>query len=284
MKNKKKVIALGGAILAIAATIGIGTWIGSSKNENNTVVSDEEQVESSSAEELPLVSEDGVNLTMTEENFDEIKVNMSIFGDAVIVKELSDITFDEEGNWKSNELIENVEYHMINSTNEYYTLNTSAIHSDPELKEDYSNISEICDKHIIDTEQYFGKNVANCKNVFDLSLAVADTYDIDTSSFINSRLDKEIYDAIYADYKQKIYYINVKENFNYSSIGLNEDDYDKIISNKITLTTDIDENVGEYISFISMMVNYKKDNEEHQRILTFIVRIPDIQEQLNTTK
>lgn len=284
MKDKKKVIVLGSAILAIAATIGIGTWIGSSKNENDTVVSDEEQVESSSTEELPLVSEDGVNLTLTEENFDEIKVNMSIFGDAVIVKELSDISYDEEGNWKSNELIENVEYHMINSTNEYYTLNTNAIHSDPELKEDYSNISEICDKHIINTEQYFGKNVANCKNVFDLSLAVADTYDIDTSSFVNSRLDKDLYDIVYEDYKQKHYYVNIKEDFDYSNIGLTENDYDEIISNRITLTTNIDENVGEYISFISMMVNYKKDNEEHQRVLTFVIRIPDVQGQLNAAK
>ena len=275
MKNKKKIIALSGAILAIAATIGIGTWIGSSKNENDIAVSDEEQVESSSTEELPLVSEDGVNLTLTEENFDEIKSFMSEFQIGAIVKEIDDVTFDSSGLIVDNVCLERIEYKMNNLTNTNTAFDTLAIYNDENLKEDYSNWNEIVNKHIVNIEEYFNKNILNAKNVFDLIFIVMNNYGIDESSFINARLDKKNYDGIYEEYKQKHYYCDIYDDFDLSLIKLNDNDYDEIISKDLIIATNLSETNDEFFSFITMRVEYMKNDTLHNRNLIFTIRYLD---------
>lgn len=274
--NKKKIIALGSAILAIIAAVGVAIWT----NKNDTVISGEdseainEVVENNEADEdLPLVSNDGVNLTLTEDNFDEIKVHMSTFEDAVIIKELDDLTLDKNGSIINSICLEKADFHMLNSTDEYFTFDTLAFYNDPELKEDGSNWDEMAEKHKVDTEKHFDKSVFDCKNLFDLSLAVVDTYGINTSYFLNSRLDKNNYDRIYKEVKQKHYYCDIEKDFNLSYVQLSNDDYDEIISKKLCITTDIDGTGNEYFSFITIKIEYLKNEELHNRNLIFMTRI-----------
>ena len=272
MKNKKKVIALSGAILAIAATIGIGTWIGSSKNENDIVVSDEEQVESSSAEELPLVSEDGVNLTMTEENLSKVENFMNSAGDMRIIKT---ITFFEE-NKETNELLDIITLDrkiLCNYPSEDFFIATDALKvmEDTEYLEDASNYEDIFKKHTIDMKEHFGidiETLVTTEKNYDILLKIAEAYNIDTTTFVDSRLNKELYDVIYKIEKQKLYYCDVTEKFDVLSVGLTEKDYDKILDIKTQLlTNEVDGN--EYISYLIVTVDYEKDEIKYTRELNF---------------
>lgn len=274
MKNKK-IIALGGVILAIIAVVGLGFLA----NKDDVVISGKdseainEVVENNEADEdLPLISDDGVNLTLTEDNFETIKETMVYFQDGAVIKELCDLVYDERGAMTDIEVLEMTEYHMLNSTNEYFTLDTLAIYNDPEVKEDYSNWSEICNKHKVDTEKHFSKNVFDCKNLFDLSITVAEDFGIDTSSFVNSRLDKETYDRVYEEEKQKIYHCKIKDDFDPLCIELDENDYDKIISKNVDVFTNIDWRGNEYISFVQLKVEYSKNDIIRCRQLTLTTR------------
>ena len=271
MKNKKKVIALSGAILAIAATIGIGTWIGSSKN-NDTVISDEEQVESSSTEELPLVSEDGVNLTITKENLSKIENFMNSAGDMRIIKT---ITLFEE-NKETNELIDIIVLDkkiLCNYVEDDYFISADALKAmeDPDFLDDFSNYEEIYKKHSVDMKEHFGIDMETLiltdKN-YDILLKIAESYNINTTNLDESRLDKKIYDIIYEIEKQKLYYCDMSKDFDASIVNLTDNDYDKILN--VTPQILIDEIEGnEYIHYLIITVEYEKNNTNYTRELTF---------------
>ena len=99
-------------------------------------------------------------------------------------------------------------------------------------------------------------------------LEISKAYNIDVTTFIGSKLDKEIYDAIYKTEKQKLYYYDVTKDFNPSIVNLTENDYDKITNvSAQLLTNELDGN--EYISYLVIRVDYEKNNINYTRELDF---------------
>lgn len=252
MKDKKKVIALSGVILAIAATIGIGTWIGSSKNENDTVVSDKNNEITDSIFKLG----DGEELTQSKLN--KVIDYMNTYDQVVIQYNIVDNIYDKNNNFieriYQTEIASNI--NLKTKTDETY--NTSIFYNE---NGEFDVSDEKEEKAKIKFEDAFGVSYVDCNTVYDVVYKVAEAQGANPQLFIGSKLDTFYYKTFYEEYGQTYYFYKNEKAIEQI------DEYDKILNveSRVILSKD---NNAESIAFIETVIKYEKDNQIIEKFIT----------------
>ena len=271
MKNKKLIWIVVGMLLALILTTGT---IAAIRNRNNTSNKEITSVKYDVNEEIPLVSEDGVKLVMTEENLEEIEDAVNTAGDMRIIKDIMYWeTSQGEAGFENRIFSKNQILYYFPSSGYYVAADVDAAFSDPEYLEDGSNYEEILKKHEIDINENFGIDMSDLTDGtsnYDILLKIAKAHQIDTESYVGGRLDKDFYDSVYEEYSQKIYYCDVTPNFDYSIMDMTKNDYDEITDTYVYFYTNTNGDV-EYLSYLTIVVEYTKNNKEFVRELTFSI-------------
>ena len=269
MKNKK-LIAIGCVALVITLVVGmgIGISIGNKNNNpttNSAIVNNEQPVE-----ELPLVSEDGVNLTMTQENFDEISEKMNSYDEIYITKDVYQyITSLDDPE-------EEMQYQTLESYETKFTIPNNTIRTYDAIKIEEAKVEFNCDVDGLNLEDYEVNpedilkidTDKKYKNAMEIITTVADAYGVDITKYVGSRLDKDLYDRNYEEYQQKIYTCPMKDDFDLSLMGLNEGDYDEIKEIEVNYHTCVVSDGKEFLdSPIIVIARFTKGNNYYTRIL-----------------
>ena len=284
MKNKlnNKKIAIVIAILVILI-IGIGIYFGinntgaeSKDNINNPDIKPVNNIitldDGQSTDKLPLVSEDGVDLVMTQENFDEIVEKMNSYDEVYITKKLFEYvsSASNPNTDPAYHLIEDYETKITSSEGIVHTLDVIKLE---EAKTEYNcDVDGLnLDDYKVDTKEVLKIDTdKKYENNIDVLMAVADAYNVDVSNYVGSRLDKDFYDDVYEEYKQKVYACPLKNNeLDLSIVGLSEDDYDEIVSTQIYfhISTSSKDNKEVLNEPLVIWVDYIKDGNYHMRSL-----------------
>lgn len=268
MKNKK-IIAIGCVALVITLVVGMGIGI-SIGNKNNNPITNSTTVDGTQpVEELPTIREDGVSLVMTQENFDEIVEKVNSYEEIYIRKtvyQYTDLNCQDGEIQRQNIECYETGYSETNGFGKTYNVN--------KIEEALAEFN--CDVDALNLEDYEVNpedilridTSKKYKNNMEILLALTDAYGLSTDKFVGSRLDEEMYDNSYEEYKQKAYYFPMKNDFDLSLMGLNEEDYDKINSIEIKYHTSIVSDGREMLDgpFI-VIVQFTKDGIENMRIL-----------------
>lgn len=221
--------------------------------------------------ETPLVSEDGVNLIMTEKNINEIEKTANSFHGLEIDKmiDLSDIT----DGLLERKTIENKTLFLYWDHNNNFcaAVDQEQISKDPDIDDWANSAKDIIKRNEIDMKENFGIDISDFENNisnYDILLKIAEYYKIDTSSLIGMPLDKEVYDTVYKTYGQKKYYADLMPDFDYSILEITDDDYDEIIDTYANFTTETQDGT-EYPAFIDINVFYTKNGRLYWKVMEF---------------
>lgn len=260
MKDKKKVIALSGAILAIAATIGIGTWIGSSKNENDIVVSETGTSSGNSEEVLPgyKINEDGtIDYYYTNKELLDAQKNMNSFDYIGVQKTETQRVYDENFNTISFEVISDVLSHINLNKKEDLTYNYI----------NRNNVEKATELPEINFIEAFNFDYKKYNNNFDIVTAVLAT------DGITINMEDNIKDESYYDEYGDIYY---RLNNDAGAIEklLENIEYDEIIESDVSYTIKNDYyNGNPHIGYVGASVVYKMNNKYYEKscVYTFYI-------------
>lgn len=243
MKNKlnNKKIAIVIAILAILIIgIIIGIIASMNKNDNKTT--------------NPLVrEEDGLPLTLTEENLSEMIDYMNSYDEIVLHYNVFEYIYNE-----NEEYLDTNNITGISSKVNILTLDELTIDSDKIFigkEEEYEPTEKDVANATLSFEEVFGVNYKDYDNVYDLICDVVRTQGALPESFVGSKIDVQMYDTLYEEHGRKYYFYENKE------FDPQIEDYDEIVSKYFRVITNKDNFGKEYISDVDAIITYKKDGK-----------------------
>ena len=239
-KNKKAKIVAVVAILVIAilAIIILALNIG----KNNKEAAD------------PLVrEEDGLPLTLTEENLNEMIDYMNTYDEIVIHYNVFENIYDENDEYLDTNYITGVSSKVNILTLDELTIDSNKIFIGKE--EEYEPTEKELADATLSFEEVFGINYKNYDNVYDLICDVVRTQGALPESFVGSEIDVQMYDTLYEEHGRKYYFYENKE------FDPQIEDYDEIVSKYFRVITNKDNFGKEYISDVDAIITYKKDGK-----------------------
>lgn len=239
LNNKKFAIVI--AILAILI-IGIIIGIIASMNKNGNEATE------------PLVrEEDGLPLTLTEENLSEIIDYMNSYDEIVLHYNVFEYIYNE-----NEEYLDTNNITGISSKINLLTLDELTIDSDKIFigkEEEYEPTEKELADATLSFEEVFGVNYKDYDNVYDLICDVVRTQGALPESFVGSEIDVQMYDTLYEEHGRKYYFYENKE------FDPQIEDYDEIVSKYFRVITNKDNFGKEYISDVDAIITYKKDGK-----------------------
>lgn len=259
MKNKKTISII--ICILIVVILIFGIMIGIIKDSKNNV-------------EAPpvLISEDGVNLTMTEEELEEIETSMNKIDDMKIEKDIYVWEINQDA---TETKISHKTQILLNVGSEDIYVACTPMNSedlaslDPDDPDYMENYKKLLKKYEIDTKYTFGidasKFAAKMTN-YDILFDIANACGID--AFEGAFLNKEHYDAIYEEYGQKLYYVDKVLDFNYLVADMTKAEYDAITDMTLTFHTQMYDDI-EYFKDITLIIFYTKDGKEYRKAVEF---------------
>lgn len=259
MKNKKK-IAIAIAILAILI-IGIGIFL--AINKNNNVVSD-----SGTEAELP----DSVYYVpegseLTEDHLQEIIDYMNSYDEVLIKYYIFEDIYDEDELFvERNYLTEFASVVGVkDKTDETY--NTHLFYDE---NGNFYETPELLEEARTPFKEAYGFDFKEYDSVYDLVCAVAKTLYADPDKFVGSKENGNLSEYIKENYGQSYYYYKNDNKDLIASIG----DYDEII--KISSNSCMyDVQDGEFITYITTIVKYKRDNQIIEKTYSLAIQMYD---------
>ena len=243
MKNKlnNKKIAIVIVILAILI-IGIIIGIIASMNKNGNKTTN------------PLVrEEDGLPLTLTEENLNEMINYMNSYDEIVLHYNVFEYIYNE-----NEEYLDTNNITGISSKVNILTLDELTIDSDKIFigkEEEYEPTEKELADATLSFEEVFGVNYKNYDNVYDLICDVVRTQGALPESFVGSKIDVQMYDALYEEHGRKYYFYENKE------FDPQIEDYDEIVSKYFRVITNKDNFGKEYISDVDVHIPLERNSQ-----------------------
>lgn len=239
-KNKKAKIVAVGAILVIAILAIIILALNIGKNNNEVTE--------------PLVrEEDGLPLTLTEENLNTMIDYMNSYDEMGIHYNIFENIYTDDGEYVSSNYFTGISSYINLLKQTEWTIDSNKIYIGKD--EDYIATEEELADAVISFEEAFGFDFKDYDNVYDLSCAIARTQGAVPESFVGSKINVQMYDDLYEKYGQKYYYYD-NEDFDPQI-----EDYDEILSKDFKVMTKKDNLGNEFISYVDIRVVYKKDNK-----------------------
>lgn len=240
-KNKKAKIVAVGAILVIAILAIIILALNIDKNNNEVTE--------------PLVrEEDGLPLTLTEENLNEMIDYMNSYDEIVLHYNVFEYIYNENEEYLDTNNITGISSKVNILTLDELTIDSDKIFIDKE--EGYEPTDEEVANATLSFEEVFGVNYKDYDNVYDLICDVVRTQGALPESFVGSEIDVQMYDSLYDEENRRKYYYYENENFDPQI-----EDYDEIISKYLRVITNKDNFGKEYISDVDAIITYKKNGK-----------------------
>lgn len=250
-KDKKKIAAIATAIVAILIIVILLITAGLNPGKTDDVNTEE-----------PLVRDDGLELTLTEDKLNEMIDYMNTYDEIVIHYNVYENIYDEDNiNYIESNYITGISSKVNLLTLDEWTLDSNKIFLDKENPDEYIPTDEEVADATLSFEDVFGINYKDYNSVYDLACDIAKTQGADPNLFVGSRINEGMYDSLYDEDNRRKYFYYENEEFDPQI-----PDDAEIISKDFRVIINTDNFGKDYISNIDIVINYKKDGKTIEKI------------------
>lgn len=246
-KDKKKIAAIATAIVAILIIVILLITAGLNPGKTDDTNTEE-----------PLVRDDGLELTLTEDKLNEMIDYMNTYDEIVLHYNVFESIYDEDMNYIESNYFKGIssDVNILKCTDQTIDSNKIFINEDNTFKpDDYEPTEKELADATLSFEEVFGVNYKDYDNVYDLICDIVRTQGALPESFVGSKIDTQMYDDLYEEYGRKYYYYENEE------FDPQIEDYDEIVSKYFRVITKEDNFGKEFISDVDVIITYKKDGK-----------------------